>query len=69
MSDDSPELAAAKQLLDAAKDQGFRFQRIASGPDGPLRGIRQTPEFLDELYLAGFWTPDSCAAIRRRAAR
>lgn len=63
---DSPELAAAKQLLDAAKDQGFRFQRIAPGPDGPLRGVRQTPEFLDELYLAGLWTPDSCTAIRRR---
>ena len=66
VSADSPELAAAKQLLDAAKDQGFRFQRIAPGPDGPLRGIRQTPEFLDELYLAGFGTPDSCTAIRRR---
>jgi hypothetical protein len=66
VSADSPELAAAKQLLDAAKDQGFRFQRIAPGPDSPLRGIRQTPEFLDELYLAGFWTPDSCTAIRRR---
>jgi hypothetical protein len=66
VSAESPELAAAKQLLDAAKDQGFRFQRIAPGPDGPLRGIRQTPEFLDELYLAGFWTPESCTAIRRR---
>jgi hypothetical protein len=66
MNPDSPDLAAAKRLLDAAKNQGFRFQRIAPGPDGPLRGIRQTPEFLDELYLAGFWTPDSCTAIRRR---
>jgi hypothetical protein len=36
---DSPELAAAKRLLGAAKDQGFTFQRIAPGPDGPLRGI------------------------------
>jgi hypothetical protein len=43
VSADSAELAAAKQLLDAAKDQDFRFQRIASGPDGPLRGLRQTP--------------------------
>jgi hypothetical protein len=66
ISADSPDVAAAKRLLDAAKDQGFRFQRLASGPDGPLRGIRQTPEFLDELYLAGFWKPDSCTAIRRR---
>ncbi|MDQ3764481.1 MAG: hypothetical protein M3460_23860 [Actinomycetota bacterium] len=66
MSADSPELTAAKRLLDAAKDQGFCFQRIAPGPDGPLRGIRETPEFLDELYLAGFWQPGTCTAIRRR---
>lgn len=66
MSPDSPELAAAKRLLDTAKDQGFHFQRLAPGPDGPLRGVRQTPEFVDELYLAGFWEPGSCAANRRR---
>jgi len=66
MSADSPELAAAMRLLDAAKDQGFRFQRVAPGPDGPLRGVRETPEFLDELYLAGFWEPGACTAIRRR---
>jgi hypothetical protein len=66
MSADSPDLAAAKRLLDAAKDQGFRFQRIAPGPDGPLLGVRETPEFLDELYLAGFWKPGACTAIRRR---
>jgi hypothetical protein len=66
MSVDSSELAAAKRLLDTAKDQGFRFQRIAPGPDGPLRGVRETPEFCDELYLAGFWEPRSCTAIRRR---
>ena len=66
VSADSPELAAAKRLLDTVKDQGFRFQRIAPGPDGPLRGIRQTPEFVDELYLAGFWEPGACTAIRRR---
>jgi hypothetical protein len=35
---DSPELAAAKRLLDEAKDQGFRFERLAPGEDGPLRG-------------------------------
>ena len=66
MSADSPDLAAAKRLLDAAKDQGFRFQRIAPGPDGTLRGVRQTPEFCDELYLAGFYKPGACTAIRRR---
>lgn len=66
MSPDSPDLAAAKRLLDTAKDQGFRFQRIAPGPDGPLRAVRETPEFVDELYVAGFWKPDACTAIRRR---
>jgi hypothetical protein len=66
MSTDSADLAAAKRLLDTAKDQGFCFQRIAPGPDGPLRGVRQSTEFLDEIYLAGFWQPDSCTATRRR---
>jgi hypothetical protein len=63
---ESPELRAAKALLDAAKDAGFRFERIAPGPDGPLRGVRETVEFLDEIYLAGCALPDSCTAIRRR---
>jgi hypothetical protein len=62
---DSPDLAAAKRLLDTAKDQGFTFQRIAPGPDAPLRGIRETVEFLDEIYLAGCGQPASCTAIRR----
>lgn len=39
--------------------------RVAAGPDGPLRGVRQSPEFLDELYLAGFWEPGACTALRR----
>jgi len=66
-SADSPDLAAAKRLRDADKDQGFRF-RIAPGPgpDDPLAGVRQTLEFFDELYLGGFWKPDACTAIRRR---
>ena len=63
---DSPELAAAKRLLDKAKDQGFRFERVAPGEDGPLRGVRDTPEHRDEIYLAGFAAPESCTAIRRR---
>lgn len=61
---DSPGLAAAKRLLDAAKDAGFAFERIAPGEDGPLRGTRQTPHWLDEIYLGGF--ADSCSALRRR---
>ncbi|MBV9651561.1 MAG: hypothetical protein JO296_15685 [Pseudonocardiales bacterium] len=63
---DSPELAAAKRLLDEAKDQGFRFERVAPGEDGPLRGVRDTPKHRDEIYLAGFAAPESCTAIRRR---
>jgi hypothetical protein len=61
---DGPELAAAKRLLDAAKDAGFSFARIALGEDGPVRGTRQTPQWVDEMYLAGF--SQSCTAIRRR---
>jgi len=63
---DSPELAAAKRLLDEAKDRGFHFERVALGEDGPLRGVRDTPEHRDEIYLAGFAAPESCTAIRRR---
>jgi hypothetical protein len=63
---DSPELAAAKRLLDEAKAQGFRFERVAPGEDGHLRGVRDTPEHRDEIYLAGFAAPESCTAIRRR---
>lgn len=63
---DSPELAAAKRLLDDAKDRGFHFERVAPGDDGPLRGLRETPEHRDEIYLAGFWAAESCTAIRRR---
>jgi hypothetical protein len=63
---DSPELTAAKRLLDTTKDQVFTFARIAPGPDGPLRGVRETIEFRDEIYLAGCGRPDSCTAIRRR---
>lgn len=61
---DSPELAAAKRLLDLAKSQGFTFQRIASGPDGPLFARRETTEHRDEIYLGGFG--DSCHATRAR---
>lgn len=61
---ESPELAAAKRLLDAAKDDGFRFERIAPGDDGPLRGVRETDQWRDEVYLAGF--SGRCSAIRQR---
>jgi|SRR6185437_7290566 hypothetical protein len=61
---DGPQLAAAKRLLDAAKDAGFAFVRIAPGPDGHLRGTRQTREWIDEVYIGGF--TNSCTALRRR---
>ncbi len=64
---DSPELVAAKLLLDVAKNDGFAFERIAPGEDGPLRGVRETPRWRDEIYLAGFWAPNSCSATHPAA--
>jgi hypothetical protein len=61
---DGPELTAAKRLLDAAKSQGFTFQRIAPGPDGPLLGVRETVEYRDTWYLSGFG--EGCSATRAR---
>lgn len=61
---DGPQLAAAKRLLDVAKHTGFTFVRIAPGPDGPLRGTRETREWTDDIYIGGF--ADSCTALRRR---
>ncbi|MGH3812264.1 MAG: hypothetical protein ACRDUV_07370 [Pseudonocardiaceae bacterium] len=61
---DSPELAAAKHLLDAAKDRGFTFERIALGQDAPLRGVRESPDWMDEVYIGGLST--GCSAARRR---
>jgi hypothetical protein len=66
-SADSPELTAAKRLLDAAKSQGFTFQRIAPGPDGPLLGIRETVDYRDTCYLGGFG--EGCCATRARKYR
>lgn len=64
MSMDSPELLAAKRLLDAAKAAGFVFSRIAPGEDGPLVGRRETTGYQDAIYLGGF--TDSCSAVQRR---
>ncbi|MGH3766618.1 MAG: hypothetical protein ACRDS0_16910 [Pseudonocardiaceae bacterium] len=64
MSAESPDLATAKRLLDAAKRSGFHFQRVAPGPDGPLWGVRETLDWRDTLYLAGF--SQACTAIRAR---
>jgi hypothetical protein len=61
---DGPELAATKRLLDLARDQGFVFQRVAPGEDGPLLGIRDSPEYHDKIYLGDFYS--SCTATRAR---
>jgi hypothetical protein len=61
---DSPELAAAKRLLNAAKYEGFTFHRIAPGQDGPLFGLRETLAYRDTCYLGGFAA--GCSATRAR---
>lgn len=53
--------------LDAAKNQGFRFQRITPGPDDLLQGVRQAPSFYDEVYLAPHPATPLRAANTRRA--
>ena len=63
---DQPDIAIGKRLLDHLKWSGFRFQRIAPGPDAPLFGVRETDHWRDTIYLAGFWEPDSCSATRQR---
>jgi hypothetical protein len=63
---DSPEVAAAKRLLDDAKDRGFAFERTGPGADAPLLGVRESTDWVDEIVLAGFWQPESCFAVRRR---
>ena len=64
---DSPELAAAKRLLDTAKRDGFVFQRVAPGDDGPLLGTREGADYRDTCYLGGFG--DYCHATRARKSR
>ena len=61
---ESPFLAAAMRLLDAAKAQGFTFERVAPGEDGPLWGERVTPDYRDVIYIGGF--SESCNAARSR---
>jgi hypothetical protein len=61
---DSPDLLAAKHLLDLLRLRGFSFTRLARGEDGPLRGTRETADWSDEIYIAGF--SDSCSATRHR---
>lgn len=63
---DSPDVRTGKRLLDIARGHGFVFERTGPGPDGPLRGTRDTEHHRDTIYLAGFWSPNSCSAVRRR---
>ncbi|MGH3672900.1 MAG: hypothetical protein ACRDSH_20085 [Pseudonocardiaceae bacterium] len=61
---DSADLRAAKRLLDLAKEQGFAFTRTDAGEDAPLRGMRESAGWIDEIVVAGF--SNSCEATRRR---
>ena len=60
---DDTQTAAAKRLLDDLRAQGFAFERIGPGEDGPVRGVRDSIAYRDEIYLGGF--SDSCFAQRR----
>lgn len=64
MTAESPDLSAARRLLDLAKERGFTFLRIAPGEDGPLWGERDTPEWSDTIYISGF--SEGCNATRAR---
>lgn len=61
---DSPDVVIARRLLDHARLQGFRFRRLACGPDGPVEGVRECGEWVDTIRLAGF--SRECYAVRRR---
>ncbi len=50
------------RLIDAAKRYGFRFRRVAPGPDGPLCGVRETEHWQDTIYIGGF--SGGCSATR-----
>ena len=64
MAAESPDLTAAKRLLDAAKSTGFSFWRVAPGPDAPQWGVRETPQWRDTNYLTRFGP--GCTAARAR---
>lgn len=57
-------VAAAKRLLDLAQDQGFVFQRVAPGDDGPLLSVREISDYRDQIYISDFYS--GCTATRAR---
>ena len=61
---ESPDVVIGMRLLDIAKRNGFVFQLLAAGPDGPLWGVRETEGWKDTIYIGGFWAPDSCSAAK-----
>lgn len=64
MAAESLDLVVAKRLIDHARLQGFRFRRVAEGPDGAVLGTRQTDDWTDTVYLNGF--SRDCYALRER---
>jgi hypothetical protein len=60
------DVVAAQRLLDQLKLQGFQFQRIAPGEDGPLMGSRVTGGYVDLIHIEGF--SRDCFAWRRRTS-
>jgi hypothetical protein len=64
MTSDSPDLVMAKRLLDHARRDGFQFQRVAPGEDGPLVGNRVTGDWADTIHIQGF--SRDCFAWRQR---
>lgn len=61
---ESPDLAAAKRLVDDLKAAGFRFERTAPGVDSPLLGHRVSGRWVDTIYIEGF--SRDCMAWRQR---
>jgi hypothetical protein len=60
------DVVIAQRLLDQLKLQGFQFQRIAPGEDGPLMGSRVAGGWVDLIHLEGF--SRDCFAWRQRTS-
>jgi hypothetical protein len=58
------DLAGVMELMEEARQHGFRFERIATGPDASVLGRRASVNYVDEVYLAGFGR--DCTGIRRK---